>query len=97
MRRRLHARAHRGSAADGTRLADALHRYPHAQLRVLFGMEYDVRSNDDAVPRDPESTIDRATGLPRHSLYGERHQPMPAMLRDVDAFRARSAPYRLHP
>ena len=74
---------HSGRLADGTHLADALHRYPHAQLRVLFGMEYDIRSNDYSVPRDPESTVDRATGLPKHSLYGERHKPTPEMLRDV--------------
>jgi uncharacterized protein YbbC (DUF1343 family) len=75
---------HSARLADGTHLADALHRYPDAQLRVLFGMEYDVRSNDYSVARDPESTVDRATGLPKHSLYGERHQPTPEMLRDVD-------------
>ncbi len=74
---------HSGRLADGTHLADALHRYPHAQLRVLFGMEYDIRSNDYSAPRDPESTVDRATGLPKHSLYGERHKPTPEMLRGV--------------
>lgn len=74
---------HSGRLADGTHLADALHRYPHAQLRVLFGMEYDIRSNDYSVERDPETTVDRATGLPKHSLYGEHHKPTPAMLGDV--------------
>jgi uncharacterized protein YbbC (DUF1343 family) len=47
-------------------------------------MEYDVRSNDYAAPRDPESTVDRATGLPKHGLYGERHRPTPEMLADVE-------------
>ncbi|MDF1501400.1 DUF1343 domain-containing protein [Roseisolibacter sp. H3M3-2] len=75
---------HSARLADGTHLADALHRYPDAQLRVLFGMEYNVRSNDYSAARDPESTVDRATGLPKHSLYGERHKPTPEMLRDVD-------------
>ena len=74
---------HSGQLADGTHLADALHRYPHAQLRVLFGMEYDIRSNDYSVTRDPESTVDKATGLPKHSLYGEHHKPTPEMLGDV--------------
>jgi uncharacterized protein YbbC (DUF1343 family) len=74
---------HSGRLADGTHLADALHRYPHAELRVLFGMEYDIRSNDYSVERDPETTIDRATGLPKHSLYGEHHKPTPEMLGDV--------------
>jgi uncharacterized protein YbbC (DUF1343 family) len=75
---------HSGRLADGTHLADALHRYPDAQLTVLFGMEYDIRSNDYSVPRDPESTIDRVTQLPKHSLYGDRHKPAPSMLEGVD-------------
>ena len=74
---------HSGRLADGTHLADALHRYPHAQLRVLFGMEYDIRSNDYSVARDPETTTDRGTGLPKHSLYGEHHKPTPEMLGDA--------------
>lgn len=74
---------HSGRLADGTHLADALHRYPDAKLQVLFGMEYDIRSNDYSVARDPESTIDRTTGLPKHSLYGEHHKPTPEMLGDV--------------
>ena len=75
---------HSGLLADGTHLADALHRYPDAKLTVLFGMEYDIRSNDYSVPRDPESTIDRVTQLPKHSLYGDRHKPAPSMLEGVD-------------
>jgi uncharacterized protein YbbC (DUF1343 family) len=75
---------HSGRLADGTHLADALHRYPDAQLTVLFGMEYDIRSNDYSVPRDPESTIDRVTRVPKHSLYGDRHKPAPEMLAGVD-------------
>ena len=76
---------HSGTLANGTHLADTLHRYRHAQLRVLFGMEYDIRSNDYSVARDPESTTDKATGLPKHSLYGEHHKPTPEMLGDVQA------------
>ena len=75
---------HSGRLADGTHLADALHRYPDAQLTALFAMEYDIRSNDYSVPRDPESTIDRVTQVPKHSLYGERHKPAPSMLEGVD-------------
>lgn len=75
---------HSGRLADGTHLADALHRYPEAELTVLFGMEYDIRSNDYSVPRDAETSIDGGTGLVKHSLYGEHHKPTPAMLADVD-------------
>ena len=74
---------HSGRLADGTHLADAIHAAPDVQLRVIFGMEYDVRSNDYSVARDPESTIDRATGVPKHSLYGEIHKPTPEMLGDA--------------
>lgn len=76
---------HSGKLADGTHLADALHAYQDAELKVLFGMEYDIRSNDYSVPRDAESAVDRATGLTKHNLYGEHHKPSKEMLGDVDA------------
>lgn len=75
---------HSGRLADGTHLADALHRYPDAELKVVFGMEYDIRSNDYSVTRDAETSIDGGTGLVKHSLYGEHHKPTPEMLADVD-------------
>lgn len=75
---------HSGRLADGTHLADALAAHPDVRLVALFGMEYDIRSNDYAVPRDPEATIDRRTGVPKYSLYGERHKPTPEMLTGVD-------------
>ncbi|MDP2958800.1 MAG: DUF1343 domain-containing protein [Longimicrobiales bacterium] len=75
---------HSGRLADGTHLADALHAWPDAELRVLFGMEFDIRSNDYSVARDPESAVDAATGLPKHSLYGEVHKPTLEMLGDVE-------------
>ena len=76
---------HSGRLADGTHLADALYRYRGAQLRALFGMEYDIRSNDYSAARDPETTVDRATGLPKYNLYGEHHKPTAEMLGDVQA------------
>jgi uncharacterized protein YbbC (DUF1343 family) len=76
---------HSGRLADGTHLADTLHRYRDAQLKVLFGMEYDIRSNDYSVARDGESAVDRGTGLTKHNLYGERHKPNGEMLSGVDA------------
>ena len=75
---------HSGRLADGTHLADALHRFPEAELKVLFGMEYNIRSNDYSVPRDAETSIDPETGLPKHSLYGEHHEPTPQMLEGVE-------------
>jgi uncharacterized protein YbbC (DUF1343 family) len=76
---------HSGRLSDGTHLADALFRHDGARLKVLFGMEYDIRSNDYSVARDPETTIDRATGLPKHNLYGEHHKPSKDQLAGVDA------------
>jgi uncharacterized protein YbbC (DUF1343 family) len=75
---------HSGRLANGTHLADALHKAPDVTLTVLFGMEYDIRSNDYSVPRDPERTVDAATGVPKYSLYGERHKPTPEMLAGVE-------------
>lgn len=75
---------HSARLADGTHLADALHRAPGVTLRVLFGMEFDIRSNDYAGARDPESTIDRVTGVPKHNLYGTHHKPTPEQLAGVE-------------
>lgn len=74
---------HSGRLANGVHLADALHAAPDVKLVALFGMEYDIRSNDYSVPRDPEHTTDRTTGVPKYSLYGETHKPTPAMLEGV--------------
>lgn len=75
---------HSARLADGTHLADALHRHPDVRLVALFGMEYDIRSNDYSVARDPETTIDRATGVPKHNLYGEHHKPTAQQLHGVE-------------
>ncbi|TVQ16297.1 MAG: DUF1343 domain-containing protein [Balneolaceae bacterium] len=75
---------HSGRMSDGTHLADALFEYPDADLVVLFGMEFNIRSNDYSLPRDAESDIDPETGLPKHSLYGSIHKPTNEMLEGVD-------------
>lgn len=75
---------HSGRLANGTHLADALHQAPGVKLVALFGMEYDIRSNDYSVPRDSEKTIDGPTGVPKYSLYGTIHKPTPEMLSGVE-------------
>ncbi|MEN9508855.1 MAG: hypothetical protein RLZZ621_1418 [Gemmatimonadota bacterium] len=75
---------HSARLADGTHLVDALFRYPDARLTVLFGMEYDIRSNDYAVARDGEVAMDRTTGLTKYNLYGEHHKPSAESLAGVD-------------
>lgn len=74
---------HSGRLADGTHLADALYRLPGKPLRVLFGMEQDIRTNDYAAPRDGEHAVDAATGLPKYNLYGETHRPTREMFGDA--------------
>lgn len=60
--------------ADGSHLADALFQRRDSRLVVLFGMEFDIRSNDYSVARDPDVAIDGATALTKYSLYGEVHR-----------------------
>ncbi len=75
---------HSARLADGTHLVDALNDRPNVTLVALFGMEYDIRSNDYSVPRDPERTIDAKTGVVKYNLYGETHKPTPEMLEGVE-------------
>ncbi|WP_051210037.1 exo-beta-N-acetylmuramidase NamZ family protein [Gelidibacter mesophilus] len=75
---------HTGILSDGTHLADALSNYTDANLKVLFGMHFNIRSNDYSLPKDEEDDIDDQTGLPKYSLYGERHKPTKEMLKNVD-------------
>ncbi len=75
---------HSARLADGTHLADALFRHPEVRLVALFGMEYDIRSNDYSAVRDGETSTDRTTGLPKHNLYGEHHKPTPQQLAGVE-------------
>jgi uncharacterized protein YbbC (DUF1343 family) len=75
---------HSGRMSNGIHLADTLFNYPHSELIVLFGMEFNIRSNDYSLPRDEEKAIDPETGLPKYSLYGSHHKPTPEMLKDVE-------------
>ena len=75
---------HSARLADGTHLVDALAHHPGTRLRVLFGMEYDIRSNDYSAIRDGEVATDRTTGLPKYNLYGEHHKPSRESLEGVD-------------
>ncbi len=74
---------HSGRLANGTHLADVLAALPGAPLRVLFGMDHDIRSNDYAAPKDADSTRDATTGVVKYNLYGERHRPTRAMFADA--------------
>ena len=75
---------HTGRLSNGTHLADTLFNYPYSELIVLFGMHFNIRSNDYSLPRDKEKDIDLETGLPKYSLYGSHHKPTREMLKDVE-------------
>lgn len=75
---------HTGRLSNGTHLADTLFNYSHTELTVLFGMHYNIRSNDYSLPIDKEKDIDRKTGLPKYSLYGSQHKPTSEMLNNVE-------------
>lgn len=75
---------HSGRTSDGNHLADLIHEHPDIELVSIMGMEFNVRTNDYSLPRDPESTIDPETGVRKYSLYGETHKPTPEMLEDVE-------------
>jgi len=64
---------------------DVLHKHPKVKLTCLFGPEHGIRGDvQDTWKID--SFVDQRTGLPVHSLYGEHYKPVPAMMRDMDAF-----------
>jgi len=75
---------HSGRLSNGTHLVDTLIHFPGVTLKVLFGMEFNIRSNDYSLPRDKEVDIDPPTGLVKYSLYGETHKPTPEMLKGID-------------
>ncbi|MDQ8153875.1 MAG: DUF1343 domain-containing protein [Gemmatimonadota bacterium] len=75
---------HSGRLADGTHLADALFRLPGQPLRVLFGMDQDIRTNDYSAPHEGERAIDATTGLTKYNLYGETHRPTREMFADAN-------------
>ncbi len=74
---------HTGVARDGTPGAQLL-LDAGIEVTVLLAPEHGLRGSDQPgeAARD---TIDQDSGLPVHSLYGERRIPDPALLRELDA------------
>ena len=74
---------HSGRDRQGTSTIDLLHRATGVRLTALYGPEHGLRG---VVPGGARiaSSVDSATGVPIHSLYGETLVPTPEMLRDVD-------------
>ena len=72
------------TGADRRRHAtiDLLKNAPDVRLQALFSPEHGIRGALDETVSD---SVDEKTGLPVHSLYGERRAPTPEQLRGLDA------------
>ncbi|MDR1726793.1 MAG: DUF1343 domain-containing protein [Acidobacteriota bacterium] len=73
---------HTGRAVDGASTIDLLFQAEACTLVALFSPEHGIRGVAD---ERVDSSIDAATGLPVHSLYGKTRRPTPEMLRGIDA------------
>ncbi|MEO6444606.1 MAG: DUF1343 domain-containing protein [Gemmatimonadaceae bacterium] len=74
---------HTGVGPTGRSTADILFGTPGVQLTALYGPEHGIRGAARAGDH-VASSVDSATGVPVHSLYGETRVPTPDMLKDVD-------------
>ena len=74
---------HSGRDGDGVSTIDRLARTPGVRLTALYGPEHGIRGVAKA-GEHVASTVDSATGVPIHSLYGETRVPTAAMMQDVD-------------
>ena len=72
---------HTGLAADGVSTIDLLFQTDVCKLTALFSPEHGIRGTAD---EKVNSSVDKATGLPVYSLYGETRRPTPEMLRGID-------------
>lgn len=74
---------HTGRDEQGRSSIDLLHSDRSSRLTALFSPEHGIRGAAEA-GEQIASTIDSATGVPVHSLYGRTRTPTPAMLANVD-------------
>ncbi|TVR63537.1 MAG: DUF1343 domain-containing protein [Gemmatimonadales bacterium] len=74
---------HTGIDAHGTSSIDRLHQHLEVELVALFSPEHGIRGTAEAGELVDHS-VDDATGLPVHSLYGETRKPTPQMLEGVE-------------
>lgn len=72
-----------GINAQRTATIDLLAKAPKVKLRALFSPEHGIRGVLDQ--ENINDTVDRKTGRPIHSLYGERRAPTAEQLADLDA------------
>jgi len=74
---------HTGRDEQGRSSIDLLHNAAGVRLTALFGPEHGIRGEAVGGQRIV-STVDRATGVPIYSLYGETLAPTARMLENVD-------------
>lgn len=74
---------HTGLGPMGKTTIDILHGTPGVRLTALYGPEHGIRGAARAGDH-VASSVDSATGVPVHSLYGDTRVPTPDMLKDVD-------------
>ena len=67
----------------GTSTIEILRRAPRVRLTALYGPEHGIYGNEKANVKI-KNRIDRRTGLPVYSLYGDTRKPTSEMLRKID-------------
>ncbi len=72
-----------GVNRDGVSTIDILRRAPGVKLVALFGPEHGLYG-DEAAGNPVANRVDKKTGLPVYSLYGDFRKPTPDMLKGVD-------------
>jgi uncharacterized protein YbbC (DUF1343 family) len=74
---------HTARDEHGRGTIDLINVAPGVRLTALFAPEHGIRGQAEGGARI-ESSIDRATGVPIYSLYGDTRVPTPRMLENVD-------------
>jgi uncharacterized protein YbbC (DUF1343 family)/CubicO group peptidase (beta-lactamase class C family) len=74
---------HTGQNLDGKPTIDLLAKAPGVKLVCLFSPEHGIRGTEDR--QGISDSMDAATGLPVHSLYGKTKRPLPEQLENLDA------------
>ena len=75
---------HTGVDSRGVSIIDRVFASRDVKLVALFGPEHGIRGTA-ADGAKVSSAVDRKTGLPIHSLYGDVRRPTPRMLANVEA------------
>jgi len=73
---------HTGHDRNRNPTIDLLKNAPDVQLKALFSPEHGIRGAADEHVGD---SVDEATGLPIHSLYGATMKPKPEQVEELDA------------